>query len=259
MNQEKISLWTDEEKTAGSGSAFGTFTSCDPALYAYPAEKGYGRGTVIVCPGGGYGGKAAHEGEPVARWLNSLQINAYVLDYRVNPDLHPAPISDVRRAISIARTRAADQGHKTDKIAVLGFSAGGHLAACAATMWPDQDSRPDAAILCYPVISFGKFGHIGSRANLLGETATSALISDMSVENRVDRQTPPIFLWHTANDEGVPVENTLLMASALAGKKIPFACHIFPDGRHGLGLAEDHETTGKWRELCQLFLQEQAF
>lgn len=254
MSFEKIRLWSDSEKQVSSGSAFGTFKSCDPSMTWYPAEAGKDRGTIIVCPGGGYVMKAAHEAEPVALQLNARGINAYVLDYRVNPDLHPSPVLDAHRSIMLARSRAAGLGTKADRIGILGFSAGGHLAASAGTMWDQESSRPDAMVLCYPVITFGKSGHLGSRVNLLGERSDSNLLSDLSIENRVDRRTPPAYLWHTADDEGVPVENTLAMASALAAKQIVFSCHVFPHGRHGLGLAEDQPEIAVWMDECVSFL-----
>lgn len=259
MERQVIYLWDESEKHGGASSGAGTFHSCNPSITSYPAEDGHGRGTVIVCPGGGYEFKADHEGEPVALWLNSIGINAYVLDYRVNPDIHPAPMMDVRRAISTARKLAPDNGASSGHVAVLGFSAGGHLAACSGTMWDSPESRPDAMVLCYPVISFGKYGHVGSRINLLGETANSASISDMSLENRVDRQTPPAFIWHTADDELVPVENSLMFASALAAKQVHFSCHVFPNGEHGLGLAGEYEKINIWTKLCADFLQTLGF
>lgn len=259
MEREKIVLWEESEKQGGSSSGSGTFSSCDPSMVYYPADSTGRRGTIIVCPGGGYGFKADHEGEPVALWLNSLGINAYVLDYRVNPDHHPAPMMDVRRSIGLARERAEKAGARVDRVGVLGFSAGGHLAACAGTMWDNREVRPDIMILCYPVISFGKFGHLGSRINLLGDSASPAAISDMSLENRVDRQTPPAFIWHTADDEAVPVENTLLFANALASRQIPFACHIFPHGQHGLGLAGEYPQISVWTKLCADFLHSEEF
>lgn len=254
MSFEKIRLWSDAEKQVSSGSAFGTFKSCDPSMTWYPALDGQNRGTVIVCPGGGYTMKAEHEAEPIALQLNARGINAYVLDYRVNPDLHPSPVLDARRAILLARKRAADLNMRSDRIGILGFSAGGHLAASAGTMWDQEQSRPDAMVLCYPVISFGKSGHLGSRINLLGETADANLISDLSIENRVDRRTPPAYLWHTADDEAVPVENTLAMASALAVKQVSFSCHVFPHGRHGLGLAPEQPEIAVWMDECVSFL-----
>ncbi|HBP38375.1 MAG TPA: alpha/beta hydrolase [Clostridiales bacterium] len=254
MPYEKIALWSDAEKQVSSGSAFGTFKSCDPTLTYYPAESGAGRGTIIVCPGGGYAGKADHEGEPIALRLNESGINAYVLDYRVNPDLHPAPMLDARRAIGLARSRAQALGTRPDRIGIMGFSAGGHLAATAGTTWDQEKNRPDAMILGYPVITLGKLTHIGSRINLLGETADSTLTSDLSIENRVDRRTPPAFIWHTADDEAVPVENSLMLASSLAARQISFACYIYPHGRHGLGLAADQPDICHWPELCADFL-----
>lgn len=259
MASNIVRLWTEEEKVGGSGSPYGTFQSCDPTMTYYPAENGRDRGTIIVCPGGGYEMKAGHEGEPIARWLNQMQINAYVLDYRIYPDLHPAPLMDVRRAIVLARQSAESLGTLSDHIGVLGFSAGGHLAASAATMWDQKLNRPDAAVLCYPVISFEKYAHIGSRAKLLGDSANQAMISDLSLENRVDRQTPPTFIWHTADDEVVPVENTIVFAQALASKKVPFSCHIFSSGPHGLGLAEDNKDVHNWLDLCRNFLELQGF
>ncbi len=259
MSSEKIMLWAEAEKKVSSGSACGTFKSCDPSLTYYPAEQGAGRGTVIVCPGGGYHLKAPHEGEPVARRLNDLGLNAYVLDYRVNPDLNPSPVLDARRAISQARERATALGTKPDKIAILGFSAGGHLAASAGTMWDAADNRPDAMVLCYPVITFNRSGHVGSFFNLLGENATATQLGDFSLENRVDRRTPPAFIWHTADDTCVPVENALLMASSLAARQVPFACHIFPHGPHGLGLADEYPDIRRWPELAVEFLQNLGF
>ncbi|MDW7655860.1 MAG: alpha/beta hydrolase [Bacillota bacterium] len=254
MTAEKFMLWSEEEQRVGSGSANGTFKSCLPSMTWYPADNGQNRGTIIVCPGGGYSNKAPHEGEPVARRLNTFGINAYVLDYRVNPDLHPSPYQDARRSIMMARERAGSIGTKPDRIGILGFSAGGHLAASAGTMWDQDACRPDAMVLCYPVITFSKSGHVGSRINLLGESATSMQISDLSLENRVDRRTPPAFLWHTADDDAVPVENTLLMASALAMRQVNFACHIYPHGKHGLGLAEDYPDISGWMSECASFL-----
>ncbi len=258
MASETISLWSEEERHVGSVSAIGTFKSCLPSMTWYPAPEGQNRGSVIVCPGGGYTNKAPHEGEPVARRLNDLGLNAYVLDYRVSPDRHPSPYQDARRAILLARERAA-AGNFPDKVGILGFSAGGHLAASAGTMWDQDACRPDAMVLCYPVITFSRSGHLGSRINLLGEAATPTQISDLSLENRVDRRTPPAYIWHTSDDPGVPVENSLLFASSLASRQIPFACHIYPHGAHGLGLAEDHPDLCGWIDECVAFLTTLGF
>ncbi|NLB45921.1 MAG: alpha/beta hydrolase [Clostridiaceae bacterium] len=258
MASETIMLWSEEERHVGSVSAIGTFKSCLPSMSWYPAPEGHNRGSVIVCPGGGYSGKAPHEGEPIARRLNERGLNAYVLDYRVSPDRHPSPYQDARRAILLARERAAGQ-NMPDKVAILGFSAGGHLAASAGTMWDQDACRPDAMVLCYPVITFSKSGHLGSRINLLGEAATPTQISDLSLENRVDRRTPPAYIWHTSDDPGVPVENSLLFASSLAARQIPFSCHIYPHGAHGLGLAEDCPDIRGWLGECVDFLSSLGF
>lgn len=259
MLTEIIPLWSESEQNVGSGSAIGTFHSCIPALSWYPADRPENRGTVIVCPGGGYEAKTPYEGSPVAEKLNACGLNAYVLDYRVHPDLHPSPYQDVKRAIHLARQRTEHNNSRSDRIGVMGFSAGGHLAASAGTMWDHESCRPDAMILCYPVITFGKMGHLGSRLNLLGESAQTALASDLSIENRVDRRTPPTYLWHTADDDVVPVENSLLMASALSAKQVPFACHIYPRGIHGLGLAEDIPEIRGWFDEAVSFLSELGF
>ena len=259
MINDKIMLWTETERHVGSGSANGTFFSCLPSMTWFPAEDGQGRGSIIVCPGGGYTGKAPHEGAPIARKLNTYGLNAYVLDYRVHPDLHPSPVQDARRAILMARERASKDGTRADRIGILGFSAGGHLAASAGTMWEQDIYRPDAMVLCYPVITMGKNGHTGSRISLLGEAASRTLIDDLSLENRVDRHTPPAFLWHTADDEAVPVENTLLMAAALASRQVPFSCHIYPHGTHGLGLAEGLADVCGWMDSCVTFRESLGF
>ncbi|MHB1483718.1 MAG: alpha/beta hydrolase [Saccharofermentanales bacterium] len=260
MENKKFMLWNDDEMVTRSGSGAGTFLSCKPSITFYSAGNTNPAGCVIVCPGGGYGSKTSdYEGEDVARMLNTHGIDAFVLDYRIAPDIHPAPLNDAFRAITMARDLAAELGYLSDKVGILGFSAGGHLAACAGTMWTSGKSRPDAMVLCYPVISMGKFTHIGTRSNLLGNTVNSASISDMSCENRVDRHASPAFIWHTADDEAVPVENSLMMASALSTKAIPFELHIYPKGRHGLGLAVEDPIVSTWTGHCIAWLKSQGF
>jgi acetyl esterase/lipase len=225
---------------------------------------------VIVCPGGGYCGKADYEGAPVARWLNSVGLSAFVLDYRVVPYKHPYPLLDAQRAIRVVRCHALEWGIKPDKIGILGFSAGGHLSATAGTHFDfgspdaadlvDQEScRPDALVLCYPVVSFGEFRHDGSMVALLGENPPDALRFSLSNETQVTNLTPPAFIWHTANDEGVPVENSLLFAGALSKHQVPFELHVFPDGAHGLALGEGHPAVSAWTGLCATWLHGLGF
>lgn len=241
-----------------------------PVITPFLLDRQEKHGAVIVCPGGGYSRRAEHEGAPVAKWLNSIGISAFVLDYRVSPSQHPVPLLDVQRAIKYVRYHAEEWNLDKHKIGVLGFSAGGHLVSTAATQ-PDignknasdpidrENSRPDIAILCYPVISFLQFYHEGSLINLLGENSSEAERLLLSSEMNVSENTPPVFIWHTADDAAVPVENSLIFAQALSKYQIPFEMHIFPNGRHGLGLAEDDPIVGKWTDLCKAWLFKQGF
>jgi acetyl esterase/lipase len=228
------------------------------------------RAAIVVCPGGGYASLAPHEGAPVARWLNGLGVNAFVLRYRVAPYGHPWPLADAQRAIRTVRHRAAAWGVDPARVGILGFSAGGHLAATAATHFDAGDaaaadpvermsSRPDLAILCYAVITLEQFRHEGSMRNLIGAQPTAELRRRLSAEQQVTADTPPAFLWHTADDAAVPVENSLLFAAALSRFRVPFALHVFERGRHGLGLAQDDPDVGGWTDRCALWLAGHGF
>lgn len=225
---------------------------------------------VIVCPGGGYGFLADHEGAPIAELLNRAGISAFVLKYRVAPHQQPAPLSDGQRAIRHVRAHADQYGIDPSKIAVLGFSAGGHLTAMLGTAYdpgqPDHEdpvervsSRPDRIILCYPVITMGHYGHAGSRENLLGADASEALITAYSAEKQVKADAPPAFLWHTSEDGLVPAENSLRFALALAEHGIPYELHVFEKGSHGLGLADDMPAVRVWADLCLTWLKNQGW
>ncbi|MFS0880407.1 alpha/beta hydrolase [Bacillus sp. 7586-K] len=242
----------------------------EPIITAYLLEKQEKHGAIIVCPGGGYARRADHEGEPVAKWLNRLGISAFVLNYRVAPYKHPVPLHDLQRAIRYVRYHAEKWNLDKQKIGILGFSAGGHLVSTAATQFDSgnknasdlierESSKPDLAVLCYPVISFMESYHEGSIINLLGENASTDQRLLLSSERNVSEATPPIFLWHTADDAAVPVENSLMFAQALSKQKVPFEMHIFPSGRHGLGLAEEVPIVNKWTDLCQAWLSKQGF
>lgn len=241
-----------------------------PTLCPYLVSSRNPGSAIIVLPGGGYGRKAAHEAEPIARWLNNLGISAFVLDYRVAPYRHPIPLLDARRAIQLIRARAPEWSIDPNRVGVLGFSAGGHLASTAGTHFeeisvdtPDeigiQNFRPNAMVLCYPVITFGRYRHNGSMENLLGNTPSEALRESLSNELHVSDQTPPTFLWHTTNDASVPVENSLLFAGALSTCRVPFELHVFADGVHGLGLAEEHPSAGPWTSLCARWIRGLGF
>lgn len=240
-----------------------------PNLTPFLVEKSIITPAIIVCPGGGYTHKADHEGEPIAKWLNTIGVNAFVLDYRVAPYMHPYPMLDVQRAIRYVRYNCKKFNIDSNRIGVLGFSAGGHLAGISAVHFDfgkvDGDEvdkvscRPDMAVLCYPVITSGKYSHKGSFINLLGENASQELLDYTSIERQVKGNTPPMFLWHTEEDASVPMENSLLMAKALKEKGIEFELHIFPKGRHGLGLRDEVPYVKRWAKLCEEWLVEKKF
>jgi acetyl esterase/lipase len=259
--KEPILLWSQ-----GAPGATGTGSEDCPRLTPYLPEGDGPFAAVVVCPGGGYGGRAPHEAEPIARWLNTLGVAGLVLDYRVAPYKHPIPLGDAQRAIRLVRARCEEFRVDPRRVGILGFSAGGHLAVSAATIFdagqadaPDpidrQSCRPDALIACYPVITFtGPFHEPGTMTNLVGDPANAALREYLSLQNRVTPQTPPTFVWHTADDACVPVENALLLASALGRHAVPFALHVFQHGRHGLGLAEESPEVRAWTQLCARWL-----
>lgn len=214
---------------------------------------------VLVLPGGGYAGHAPHEAEVVAHWLSSAGWHAFVLRYPVSPEetsepLHPAPLSAAVAAMRWIRSGAHGLAIAPGSVGVLGFSAGGHLAAslCHADRLADApDAVPDFAVLCYPVISMVTEPHVGSTRRLLGPDPDPADLARMSLASQVHPHTPPTFVWHTAADVGVPVSHSLGYAAALAAQQVPFELHVFPEGPHGLGLGYSDPTVRQWTELCE--------
>lgn len=259
----EIPLWEGE-----APGAQGSSLADRPAIRIFEplAEKRSGA-AIVVCPGGGYGMLADHEGAPVAQWLNTLGITGVVLKYRLGPKYHhPIELNDAARAIRYVRSHADELKIKPDKIGILGFSAGGHLASTAATHFDAGDpsakdpidrvsSRPDAAILIYPVITLtDPLGHAGSRRNLLGDHPDAELVNLLSNEKQVTAKTPPTFLVHTYEDRGVPAGNSLLFAEALAKAHVPFELHIFERGPHGFGLGGNDPVLKTWPDLCGKWL-----
>lgn len=214
------------------------------------------RPAILIFPGGGYEYCSEREAEPIAMRYTAEGYNAFVLYYACNKK-YPAAFTNAAYAMYKIRARADEFGIDKDKIAVLGASAGGHLAGCLATMWGDkaiteaigctpEDIRPNAAILCYPVISGITAPHEGSFKVLLGEEASHADLSRLSLENRVTPKTPPVFLWCTANDDCVPAHNSLVMARACVSNNVPCELHMFDEGPHGLSTCD--KVTG-WHDM----------
>jgi acetyl esterase/lipase len=245
----------------GAPGAAGTEDADRPNLTVYRApEKSAIRTGVIVFPGGGYGALAKdHEGAQIARWLNSVGIQAFVLQYRIAPRYrYPAPLLDAQRAIRWVRAHAGDYRIAPGRIGIWGFSAGGHLASTAGTHFDAgeaqaadpierESSRPDFMILAYPVISFiTPYTHTGSLHNLLGENPDPKLAASLSNETQVTAQTPPTFLFHTNEDTGVPPENSVLFYLALRKAGVPAEMHIYERGPHGVGLAPTDAVLASW-------------
>lgn len=234
------------------------------------------RPAVIICPGGGYHWRSDRESEPVALQFMSMGCHAFVMDYSVAPNRFPTALLELAESVSLVRRHAVEWGVAADKIIVCGFSAGGHLACSLGVFWNQRFVYenigrtaemvcPSALILCYPVITSGAFAHVGSVENLLGEEADQEQKDTISLERWVGPHMPRTFLWHTDTDDTVPVENSLMLAMAMKTHKVSLELHIYPQGKHGLSLA--NEETGasdptriepdcqNWISLAKIWLQ----
>lgn len=263
----EIPLWPD-----GAPKAVGNESSDQPGIRIHRPKKPNGCG-VVVCPGGGYGVLAYdHEGHQVGKWFAKFGVTAAVLKYRHAPKYrHPIPLGDVQRAIRHMRANAKPLGLDPDRIGVMGFSAGGHLASTAATHFDEGDpkaedevdrvsSRPDFAILAYPVITMAEnFTHRGSVRNLLGEKPSAELLENLSNEKQVTKETPPTFLFHTADDPAVPVKNAIEFFAACQKHGVPSELHIYQHGPHGVGLAPGDPVLRSWPERLKDWLRQGGF
>lgn len=269
LKPEQILLWPD-----GAPGAVGTEALDLPSLTLFrPAADKSNGAAIVICPGGGYGHLAeGHEGREIGAWLNSLGVTGVMLKYRLAPRYrHPAPLQDAQRAIRLVRSKATEWKLDPQRIGIMGFSAGGHLASTAATHFDqgmaeakdpiDQiSSRPDLLILCYPVISLtSPYTHAGSRNNLLGMSPDPDLLENLSNEKQVTRATPPTFLFHTSADTGVPPENSLMFYMALHANQVPVEMHIYEQGRHGVGLAAKDPVLSTWSERCAAWMKQRGF
>ena len=261
----------DEQPTSESiwlwpGTPPETVDGFRPWLEPFLLEDRPSAGAVLIAPGGGYRYRSwPKEGLRVAERFNREGWHAFVLAYRVFPHHHPAALLDARRAMQIIRHNADAWGVRSDRIAACGFSAGGHLVGSLALLDGHEDlapsdaisklpTRPDALVLSYPVITAGEYADQRAIDNLLPEGADKALQNEVSLERHVRADMPPTFLWHTAVDTIAPVENSLLFALACHSHRIPLELHVYPEGRHGMGLAvaparvDPHVAT--WMPLC---------
>lgn len=260
----EVPLWEQ-----GAPGALGTAETDIPTLTIHRATRAATGTGIVVAPGGGYGGLAMdHEGRQVAAYFNAMGVSAFVLKYRLGPKYrHPIELGDAQRALRLVRSRAESLGVRPDRIGMMGFSAGGHLAATAGTHFdggtpdaPDavdrSSSRPDFLILGYPVVSFDPaITHAGSVRNLLGESPDPALVALLSNERHVTAETPPTFLFHTTADTAVPAENSARFYLALKAAKVPAELHIFETGAHGVGLALGDPALSAWPTLLTTWLR----
>lgn len=244
---------------------FKLWENSDVEISFYPSLHKSCDGTVVIFPGGGYRGRAAHEGENYAVFINTFGMNAFVVHYRVSPDRFPLPLLDARRAVRFVRANAEKFGIDKNKIAVMGSSAGGHLAALLSTYFDpidgegvdeidSEDFIPNAQILCYPVISSDEtISHKGSYMNLLGEERYDER-DKFSPDLLVNEKTPKAFIWHTMTDSGVLVSNSYRYAEALFKNGIKHELHVFPVGEHGQALGARVPYIREWPNLLRRWL-----
>lgn len=268
FQDEEMYLWEDGSENNGINPDY------RPKIRIYyPAIRGENAenkklAAILICPGGGYHVQAPHEGEPFARLFSLYGIVGVVLTYRVFPDQYPGSYSDACRAMRILRKDADKYRIDPERIGIMGFSAGGHLASTVATQ-PDlyrnpedelagqYSARPDRVMLGYPVISFvDEFAHEGSKKALLGEDPDPAMVRQLSNNYQVTENTPPAFLFHTASDQGVPVLNSMRFAEACVNHHVPVALHVFPEGRHGVGMAKEDPKLSIWTDNLISWLQD---
>lgn len=266
MERQQFKLWKD-----GAPYYNGEYGQPEPSLTWYPAKDTKSRLCVIVFPGGGYAVRSEpSEGKDICDMLNADGFHAFVLNYRVAPYKHPAELSDALRAVRYVRFNADKFGVDKDKICVLGFSAGGHLAISCSEQFDygrsDGDeidkvsSRPDGAVFCYAVNTLvGEYAHVGSRENLLGrEEGEGETAYKLSGQIAVREDMPQAFIWHTFEDTVVPVQNSLMLADAMRKKNVPFELHVFPEGPHGLGLIKSYPHTAQWAKLLCDWLRDRV-
>lgn len=266
---EAVPLWAD-----GAPHAVGSEESDTPSIRVYLPEDGKATGCgVVICPGGGYGILATdHEGHQVAKWLVRQGVAGFVMRYRHSPKYkHPVPMEDAQRAMRFVRHNAKKYGVDPVRVGMLGFSAGGHLTSTVATHYdrgkpdaPDpidrQSCRPDFAVLCYAVVNFVEdWAHKGSARNLLGPDPDPELVNSLCNDTQVTKDTPPTFIFHTAEDPAVPIQNAIAFFSALKKAGVPAEMHIYQDGPHGVGLSPADPAVFGWKDRLHAWLKSSGF
>lgn len=268
---------TNEKEKRDSGDILVISLVQVPDIAVYlPAKRNATGQAVVICPGGGYGVLAYDwEGVDIAKFLNAKGIAAIVLKYRLpisksNITPYLSPLMDAKRAMRLTKANAAKWNIRKDNIGIMGFSAGGHLASTLLTHFDEgdkassdtveqQSSRPDFGVLVYPVISMTKpIMHAGSRNNLIGQNPDPALAANYSNELQVKKDTPPTFLVHAMDDDGVPVENSLLFFQAMKDKGVSGELHVYPKGGHGFGLGIGKPGVEDWMDVCVDWMQHRA-
>ncbi len=257
-------LWPD-----GAPQAMGDADADRPGVWVYPAGENANGAAIVICPGGGYAIHATdHEGVQPAKYFNRIGVTAFVLRYRLSPYRHPVPLIDAQRALRFVRAHAEEFKIDKHRVGIMGFSAGGHLTSTSVTHFDGGDanaadainkesSRPDFGILGYPVVSLtADYAHRGSGSNLLGKDPTDAQLKSLSNELNVTAETPPLFLFHTSEDTGVPAENSVSMYLACREAGVPAELHVYQHGPHGVGLANEHPALSQWITTAGTWLRQ---
>ena len=227
-----------------------------PSITVYPAAKPNGM-AIVACPGGGYVRLAMnHEGHDLAAWYNAQGITYAVLKYRMPNGHSEVPLSDAGQAIALVRQHAEEWGVDPHKVGIQGASAGGHLAASAATLYTSDATRPDFQVLFYPVITMQDNTHAGSRAGLLGPNPTDEQKLHYSLESQVNEQTPPAFIMLSTDDRSVPPTNGVNYYLALQAHGVPAALHVYPIGGHGWGFRDSFTYKMQWTQELEKWLRE---